>query len=218
MNLFTNMKRKQIDALLIHCYWYDINKKGELDICNRLQVLAASILWRKYDIKNIVLTAGKIKNGKPAIGIELQKQLLLRLPGTAKKSIIEVPTARTTLGEIKKFKKIIDIHGGWQNLSSLGLKAHLPRIKFIFRKVFNKKINNVNFICAENILKDNRHKALVKKYWQSRELQLLLKNESLAQKINNIPLSGLILELIARLLPSKGYLQPKILSWLSQFG
>jgi len=207
------MKHKQIDALLIHCYWYDIDKKGKLDIANRLQVVAGSILWKKYNVKKIVICGGNVFKGKTAIGEAIQKELLVKLPQTVKKSIIVIPTAKTTLGEIKEFKKIIDIHN-WQNLSSLGLRVHLPRIKLIFRKVFNKKINNVNFICAEDVLTKNGNGALVKKYKRSQESRLLAKNESLARKINCIPLSEFILEFVAKFVPSKGHLQPKILSWL----
>ena len=135
-----NIKNKQIDALLIHCYWYNIDKKGELDIANHLQVLAAGILWKKCNIKKIVITGGNVFKGRIAIGEEIQKELLVKLPQTVKKSIIVIPTARTTLGEIREYKKIIDIHG-WQNLSSLGLQVHLPRIKSTFCDTLGPMVN-----------------------------------------------------------------------------
>lgn len=202
-----------IDALLIHSYWYDLNNLNNIDICNRIQILATIKLLKKYQIKSIVITGGSLLKGRSPIGEEIKKELRARLHKSSQTPILVFPYQKTTLGEIREFKKKAGKYK-WLHLASIGLSIHMQRIKKGFKRVFNKQIGVAYYFSSDKIIKDN--KRLYTQYLNSRELRILTLNEFIANKISNIPFFGniisILLEYFAKALSNKGYIQPRILN------
>lgn len=203
----------KIDALLVHTYWYDLENHGQIDICNHLQLFAVGKLWEDYEIRNVVIVGGHLYGGKPPIAAEIKKYLKSAFPNLPEKSVHVWPSEKTTFGEVKRFKKIVEKYK-WQTLAALGLELHLPRIKRAFRRVF--KGREIVFFVADKVLADDES-GIVNKYHVSPEFRLLKTNETIVGYVEKVPIIGnLLLEFIGKIMIHKGYLQPNILSLFSK--
>jgi len=203
---------KKIDAILIHAYWYDIKKSNSLDLANKIQVFAIENICKKFEVANIVITAGKISKVHPAIGYELKRQIKMELPTKFHEKIHVYPTQKTTIGEIKQFKRTIATNN-WKQMAVLGVSLHMPRIKRDFAKVFKNVEHNTLFFEAEKNLSQKDFPTL-KKYINSKEHTLLKLNEQIEKSIENIPIIGnILLETVSKFLVNKGYFQPKIVNF-----
>ena len=202
----------RLDAILIHTYWYDINKINSLNLSNKIQALALKNICQNLEVKNIIITAGRVSQKQIAIGYQLKKQILSVLPKKLHSRVQIYPSQKTTVGEIKEFKEISQAQN-WNRLGSLGVCLHLPRIKRDFVKVFKNDKHNILFFEAEKNLSKKDFPAL-EKYRNSKEYTLLKLNEQIEKSIENIPIIGTIfLEIVSKFSVNKGHLQPKILNF-----
>ncbi len=209
-----SMIKKKLDSMLVHAYWYDIKRKNSLDLANKIQVLALKNICKKFKVKNITISAGKISTKQTAIGYAIKRQLQLALPKKFHSRIHIYPNQKTTIGEIKKFREISQSQG-WNRLGALGVSLHIPRIKRDFAKVFKKDKHKVLFFKSERNL-DQKDLIILKKYRNSQEYILLKLNEQIENAIENVPIIGSIfLEIVGKFSINKGYLQPKIIDFLS---
>ena len=204
-----------LDAILIHAYWYDIKKRSSLDLANKIQILALKNICKKLNIKNVIISAGKISQNQPAIGYELKRQILLALPKKFHNRIHLYPSQKTTIGEIKKFREICQAQN-WKKLAALGVSLHIPRIKKNFSKFFMEDKTPILFFEAEKNL--SRALPILQKYRNSREYTLLKFNEQITRKIENVPLIGTpLLEIAGKFSIEKGYFQPKLIAWILDY-
>lgn len=207
-------KFKKIDAILIHAYWYDIQKKNSLDLSNTIQVIALKNICKNYDVKNIVITAGKVSPKQTAIGYKLKTEIESALPKKFHQIIHVDPNHKTTIGEIRGFRKISLSHK-WNLLGDLGVSLHEPRIKRNFAKIFKNDTYNVVFFESDKYL-SQKDLPTLKKYRNSKEYTLLKLNEQIERAMENVPIIGSIfLEIVGKFSMNKGYLQPKIIDFLS---
>ncbi len=199
-------------VMLVHGYWF--GRKGvRPDTFGRLQVLAACELLRQGEIERIVFTsASSDKNGHQMAEV-MANQASRNLPKLAKDRIIASACGPHTRGEVSEFKKIAEAHG-WDNLVSLGSEKHTKRIKKANWEIFYRDIPvlKTEEVLTRDIL-IRRYRKIVYQFRRSREVRELQSQEYWMNKIDQIPLSGALLDIIARLAPGTVGLKAQLFRW-----
>jgi hypothetical protein len=193
-----------IDALLIHCYWFDDQSKNLLDTHSNLQLLAVACLLKKPGINKVIILGGKIDPNKESIGSVMGKELLQKLGNKFIDKLIVTPNSITTRQEVEEFQKLT-IKNRWQNIACLSFSNHLPRVKRAYKRIFGEEFNKIRFLKTEEVLKQCGHKKKVLKYINSPNSKLLKSYESLIGSIDRIPLiGGYLIDMMIKVFPRKG--------------
>lgn len=200
-----------LDAILVHCYWFDKSSKNLLDIHSNLQLLAINSLLKKININKIVILGGKIDPHKESIGTIMKKELL-KLNNKLTKKILVIPNSITTRQEVKMFQKLV-IKNHWNNIAFLSFNIHLPRVKRAYKRIFNNKSNRTYFFSTEEILNQSNYRNKLAKYTSSHDSKPLKINEILINIIDRIPfIGGYLIDTLIKIFPWKGVFLSKFSS------
>ena len=110
-------------AALLHSYLADRKDPGKPDRLSRMGILAVAELYRNGEIDKICITV------EPELAIPQERRLRSLLSERLREGDLVIkPQTVTTREEVQTFRELAE-ENGWNNLLTVGNKAHLPRIK-----------------------------------------------------------------------------------------
>lgn len=185
-------------AILLHGYGNLTSPRGIIkpDTRGRLQLLAARRL-AAFNNTEIGLTGGKIFPDFPPLALVMQDHLGRTAKTIPQDTVIANPVARNTNQEAKAFAKMAR-ERGWKDITVIGSKTHLQRIKRANKRAFGKG-SNLTFHAAEDVLQapstskravDVMLNRIINKLERSKEEKTFKKHETVLNLIDSIPLFG----------------------------
>lgn len=155
------------------------NHPGKPDKGSRLQVLAASEMLRRGEVDTVVFLAGHISpdGSTQKVGLSIAEkmtdQLKRNLRHIPEGAVIVSSDALSTRAEAEGFRRLSEDQG-W-DLTSVGKKAHLERVKRAIRRKFGARSSEVRVASHEEILTQNPRQVIRKGHSSPRLIDILYK-------------------------------------------
>lgn len=133
--------------------------RGKLNICGRINALAAGMLYRRHDIARIIPTGAATGGEHLPSEAALMAGIIQRRFGVPADAFILEEGAFSTLMNVALVSNIIDRRGGGR-LMAAAMSWHIPRIKEICN-IFCLAVES--FVAAEGVVRERsrRHAALL---------------------------------------------------------